>query len=358
LKSPHLVAFALVAAGALPPIGLAALPGGLSMLGAPRTGIVLITALLFTPALVGFAVALQGFDSALARLRAEAGGEYRQIIARVLLDALILGYVFGLLAAIPEDPAIAPALLIGALNLAAAWLFLLNVVLDSRRSGLRRYAALVSDVILLSILLAAGGGLTAPLALMYLYIAIGNAERYGPGALAMAVVLEVVSFAAIVVTTPFWRERLLLAGGILVAIALLPAYVGAVLHRLGTGKIVAETANAAKNRFLTAFSEDLRSPLRMIARAGVGIDRAALDAEQWDMIARIRLAGQESEAFHSLIDTFRTDSPRIIADIDRAAEASDVVAFEAAVQANRLLDAMTNALAFAERGERISQIIL
>ena len=108
VKSPRLIAFALVAAGALPPVGLAALPGGLSMLGAARTGIVLITALLFAPALVGFAVALQGFDVVLARLRAEAGGEYRQIIARVLLAALIFAYVFGLLAALPADPAIAP----------------------------------------------------------------------------------------------------------------------------------------------------------------------------------------------------------------------------------------------------------
>ena len=63
-QSPRLVAFGLVAAGALPPIGLAALPGGLAMLGAPRTGIVLITALLFSPAVVGFAVALQGFEEA------------------------------------------------------------------------------------------------------------------------------------------------------------------------------------------------------------------------------------------------------------------------------------------------------
>src|SRR5271170_5868404 len=112
-QSSRLVALALVAAGTLPPIGLAALPGGLSMLGAPRTGIVLVTALLFAPALVGFAVALQGFDSVLARLRTEVGSEYRQIIARVLIGALILAYLFGLLVALPTDPAIAPCLLVG-----------------------------------------------------------------------------------------------------------------------------------------------------------------------------------------------------------------------------------------------------
>jgi len=292
VRSPRLVALALVAAGALPPVGLAALPGGLSMLGAPHTGIVLITALLFAPALVGFAVALQGFDAVLLQLRAEAGGDYRQIIARVLLGALILAYVFGLLAALPEDPAIGPSLLIGSLNLAAAWLFLLNVILDPRRSGLRRHAALVFDVTLLSILLAAGGGLTAALAFAYLYIAISNAEHHGRRALAWAVALEIIAFAAVIAATPFWRDRPLLAGGVLVAMVLLPAYVGAVLHRLGVAKTEAETANAAKNRFLAVLSEDLRGPLRMIARAGAALDRAALDPEQWDMLARMRLSAR------------------------------------------------------------------
>jgi len=291
-QSSRIVALVLVAAGVLPPIGLAALPGGLSVLGAPRIGIMLIAALLFTPALVGFAVALRGFDAVVARLRAEVGGECRQVVARVLLGALVLGYVFGLLAALPQDPAIGPTLLIASLNLAAAWLFLLNVVLEPRGSTLRRSAALVSDVVLLSILLAAGGGLTAALALVYLYIAIGNGEHYGPRVLAAAIALELLAFAAVVASTPFWRDRPLLAGGILVATALLPAYVGVVLHRLGTAKTTAETANAAKNRFLAALSGDLRSPLRTIARAGTTVDRATLDPELWDMIARTRLSAR------------------------------------------------------------------
>ncbi len=287
--SSRLVAFGLVAAGVLPPIGLAALPGGLAMLGAPRTGIVLVTALLFVPALVGFAAALQGVDAVVARLRAEAGGEYRQIIARVLLAALIEGYAFGLLAALPRDPASGPSLLIASLNLAAGWLFLLNVVLDSRRSALRRYAALVSDITLLSILLAAGGGPTAALAIVYCYIAIANAEHYGPRALVLTIGVEVLAFAAVVAATPFWWERPLLAGGMLAAMVLLPVYVGAVVHRLGTAKTAAETANAAKNRFLAALGDDLRGPLRALARAGIALDRETLDPALWDMVARTRL---------------------------------------------------------------------
>ncbi|HZK91966.1 MAG TPA: response regulator [Stellaceae bacterium] len=289
LHRPLPVAFALVVAGVLPPVGLAALPGGLSMLGAPRTGIVLLAALLFVPALVGFAVALQGFDAILTRLRDLTGGEYRQIIARVLLDGLILAYVYGLIVALPDDATIARCLLIGALNLASAWLFFLSVILDPRRSAVRRYVALVSDVTLLSILLAAGGGLTAPLAPLYVSIAIGNGEQHGGRALASATALGVAGFAAVVATTGFWQANPLLAGGMLATIAFLSLSVAAMLRRLAAAKTGAESANAAKSRFLAALGEDLRGPLRALARAGAGIDEAPADPAQSDMMARVRL---------------------------------------------------------------------
>jgi signal transduction histidine kinase/DNA-binding response OmpR family regulator len=228
-------------------------------------------------------------DAVVARLRAETGAEYRQIIARVLLAALIEAFAFGLLVALPREPASGSSLLIASLNLAAGWLFLLNVVLDSRRSALRRYAALVSDITLLSILLAAGGGPTAPLAIVYCYIAIANAEHHGPRALVLTIGLNVLAFAVVVAATPFWREQALLADGMLVALILLPAYVGAVVLRLRTAKSAVETANAAKNRFIASLSDDLRGPLRALARTGGALDRETLDPALWDMIARTRL---------------------------------------------------------------------
>jgi signal transduction histidine kinase/DNA-binding response OmpR family regulator len=250
---------------------------------------VLVAALLCAPALVGLAAALQGVDAVVARLRAEAGGEYRHIIARVILAALVEAYAFALLAMLPGDVASGPSLLVASLNLAAAWLFLLNVVLDSRPSSLRRYAALVSDIILLSILLAAGGGPIAALAVVYCYIAVANAEQHGSRGLILSIGLEVVAFAGVVAATPFWWERPLLGGGILVAMVLLPAYVGGVVHRLNTAKAAAEAANAAKNRFLFALCDDLRGPLRALARIGAALDREKLDPGLWDLMARTRL---------------------------------------------------------------------
>jgi hypothetical protein len=43
-----------------------------------------------------------------------------------------------------------------------------------------------------------GGALTAALAPIYLYIAISNAEHHGPRALAYAVALALIAFAAVV----------------------------------------------------------------------------------------------------------------------------------------------------------------
>ncbi|HML11215.1 MAG TPA: hybrid sensor histidine kinase/response regulator, partial [Stellaceae bacterium] len=150
----------------------------------------------------------------------------------------------------------------------------------------------ISDVSLLSILLAVGGGLTAALVLVYLYTAISAAEHHGRRMLAAAIGLELVAFAAVIAMTPFWRDRLLLAGGVMLAMALLPAYVGAVMQRLVAERDAAATANMAKNRFLTALADDLRGPLRTIARAGAAIDRTTVEPDQWDMIARIRLSAR------------------------------------------------------------------
>jgi DNA-binding response OmpR family regulator/signal transduction histidine kinase len=258
------------------------------MLESPGTGVILAAALLFAPALAGFAVALQGYDAVSRRLREQSTGEHRQIIARVLLDAVILGYVFALVAALPRQPATFSCLFVAALNLAAAWLFLLNAILDPRPSPVRRYVALAADLALLSILLTIGGPLTAPLVPIYVYHAIGNGERDTPRAMAGAVGLGAVAFAAVVAATPFWREEPLMAAGTLAGMIFLPAYTGSLLHRLAAAKHRAEAANAAKNRALAAFVEELRGPLRAIARAETGGDPATLDPSREDLIGQIR----------------------------------------------------------------------
>lgn len=292
LRSPQLIAIGLLAAGALPPLGLAVLPGGLALLAAPHTGMVLVAALIFAPAVVGAAATLQGFDLALARLRAEADTAFNQAIGRVLLGGLVFGWVFGLLAVLPAEAAITPCVLIASLDLGAAWLFLLYLMFDPARATLHRHVAFISDLLLLSLLLGAGGGRTAPLAPIYLYVAIGYAEQHGRRVLTASIALSVAAFVAVVAACPFWRGQPLAAAGMLATMILLPAYVGARWRHLRAARIEADEANLAKDRFLLALSEDMRDPLWTIARAGADIDRETADPAQWSALAQARLSAR------------------------------------------------------------------
>jgi len=84
-----------------------------------------------------------------------------------------------------------------------------------------------------------------------------------------------------------WPERQLLfvAADIVLAVGA----VAGLYWQLARGKHRAETASAAKSRLLAALGDDLRKPLRAIARAGAAIDRGAFDPGEWDKIARMRL---------------------------------------------------------------------
>ena len=292
LLSPRLAAIGLIAAGASPALALAVLPGGIALLAAPRTGIVLVAALVFAPAIVAAAAALYGFEAVRSGLRAVADDACSQPVARVLLGGLIFAWVLGLLAALPADPVIPACMLVAALELGAAWLFLLYLMFDPARAGLLRHLALVCDLTLLSLLLAVGGGRTAALAPIYLYVAIGYADQPAPRARAAAIALSAVAFAVVVLFTPFWRDQLPLVAGMLGTMILLPISVGARLRQFRAARIAAEAANAAKDRFLTALNEDLREPLRAVARAGAELERDAVDPGVWSAVAEARLYGR------------------------------------------------------------------
>jgi DNA-binding response OmpR family regulator len=113
-----------------------------------------------------------------------------------------------------------------------------------------------------------------------------------PRARAAAIALSAVAFTAVASVTPFWRDQLPLAGGMLASMILLPTLVGARLRQFRAARIAAEAANAAKDRFLVALSEDLREPLREVARAGADLNRDAVDPGLWSAVAGARLNGR------------------------------------------------------------------
>ena len=101
-------------------------------------------------------------------------------------------------------------------------------------------------------------------------------------------ILVLVTVALLAAAVVLWPDRPMFAGGAAAAMAL-AAIVAATCWRLARAKRQAETANAAKTRLLAALGDDLRKPLRAIARAGAAMDRKAFEPGEWDKIARMRL---------------------------------------------------------------------
>ncbi|HWD60764.1 MAG TPA: ATP-binding protein [Stellaceae bacterium] len=264
----RLTVLGLGIAGVLPPLALTARPGALGMAGAVPVSIALTALLILAPALVGLVAALFGLEGVRETFRLRGDKEHEQAVLRVFLAALAVAYGFALEA---HGEAAASCQVVAALGLAGAWFFLLLTMVDPVSSPLRYYAGTVFDAALLAAFLHFGAMLTAPWFPLFLLTTFYAGFRFGPAALGATAVANLVGFIATVATTEFWHQQVLLAGGLGIALVMLPAYVGSMVRDLAQSRAAAAAAQAARTRFLMVISQALRAPLdAIVGTAGEG----------------------------------------------------------------------------------------
>jgi signal transduction histidine kinase len=257
-------------AGVLPPLAFTTRAAELGVVGAVPVSIALTALLILTPALVGLVTAMFGLEGVQESFRARGDKEHEQAVSRVFVAALAV--VYGFVVQGYGDGA-ASCQVVAALGLAGAWVFLLLAILDPITSPLRYYVGAVFDAALLAALLHFGAALTAPWFPLYLLVTFYAGFRFGPVALAVASITNLVGFAAVVATTPFWREQALLAGGLVIAMIVLPAYIGRMVREVARSRAAAAAAQAARTRFLMVISQALRVPLDAMIGAAEGPER-------------------------------------------------------------------------------------
>ncbi len=257
----RLTVLGLGIAGVLPPLAFTARPGELGLIGAVPVSIALTALLILAPALVGLVAALFGLEGVRASFRVRGDKEHEQAVLRVFVAALAV--VYGFAVAAYGDTA-ASCQVVAALGLAGAWVFLLLTMLDPIPSPLRYYAGTIFDAALLAAFLHFGAALTAPWFPLFLLATFYAGFRFGPAALGAAAIANLIGFTAAVATTPFWQQQVLLAGGLLIAMIVLPAYVGSMVREVAESRAAAAAAQAARTRFLMVISQALRAPLDAI----------------------------------------------------------------------------------------------
>jgi len=281
MPSPRLLALGAAAFGL--PVWVAVIPGGLALLEAPQSGIVLVTALVAAPAAAAVAASWRGLRRLASAL---PDSEASRAVGRVLLAAAMLAYAAGLGAVTPYRDVVAGCVVVTALGLACAWLFLLHAIVTPAPSAIRRWVAIVVDIGLVSAFLHAGDFLTATWSAAYLYLAIRDGGRWQTVTAALA------GFALVAATTAFWWGQPLLSLGTATVIALVPAYVAALLRKAVSFAAASVGETTARSRLYAALGDGVRESLKALLRAGARLDRTDLSPQEAEIIARMRLSAR------------------------------------------------------------------
>jgi two-component system, sensor histidine kinase RpfC len=318
-----LAAMVLAVAAAVPPVAMALVAAADRAPWPPLAAATLLALLLLMPAAVGLAATLAGWRRLVA-LAAAGGGDAEHATWRVLAATLLFGYALVLAMRPPQEAAAGDCLAIATAGLVAAWALLLCLARWPAASPLRRYAGIAWDAAFLSAFLHFGGSAAAGWYPLYLAAMLYAGLRFGCTALLASALAAVAGFAAVIASTAAWAGEPALAGGLLVALAVLPAFVAGAVRSLAAARAAAAAATAARRRTLLLIAETLReapqadgaatTPLRdVVDFATLEAGAFALPIESFDLrrlVTRALAPLQESAADRGMALRWRVD-PRL-----------------------------------------------
>ena len=316
-------AIALSAVGVVAPVAFAAMAATGLQPWPPLAAIALVVLLVLAPGGVCLATALAGM-----RLVASLVVQSREAelaVLRVLVAALLFGFALAIEAALPHRGFAADGLLVAASALIIAWVLLLCVIRWPVAAPLRRDGTMLLDIAVFSAFLHFGGGGVAGWYPFYLLMISYNGLRFGLRALLDSALAAILGFAAVVLSTEIWRIEPALSIGLLLALAVIPACFAGTVHALGTARVKAARAEAARQFTLKLIADTLRNPSATAQASQAAcspindiVDFAALEAgtfvppietfELRALIKRILLPAQVSAAGKGLVLHWRVDA--------------------------------------------------
>ncbi len=167
-------------------------------------------------------------------------------------------------------------------------------------SELRTYLSIPADVIGVSYaMLLTDSGPFSPLFLLYPWMYVSYAVRYGINHLYYVALSCITAFIIILAITNTWATHSLDAIVYLVFLIILPLYLNVILRRIITEREEKERALNARNEFLATMSHEIRTPMSGIIGMTTLLERTELNEQQQDYIASLR---DTSTVLHTLIN--------------------------------------------------------
>ena len=256
---------------------------------------------------------LEGWRGMLSRVQRP---ELEQAVLRVVLVGLVYVYVVW---TVHRDGAFDGTdfefVSVGAGFVSLAVLILVSILASGGTSNTRRALGMLADNAATTyclIRMDEGGAFVLG---VYLFVAFGNGFRFGRPWLHASQILSIVGFGVVLWLSPFWSQHVTVGMGFMVALLVLPFYVGVLSQRITEAKRRADEANAAKGRFLANVSHEMRTPLNgVIAMA--------------DVLRETNL----NEAQHEIVETMTTSAHLLLAQIEDVLDMAKIEAGRVAIE--------------------------
>jgi len=223
------------------------------------------------------------------RLSGREDSEHEQAIIRLCAALIVFGYFFSPLYVerVGHIEILSQIRFVCLLFVFFSIVILSHILTSPKRSILRRFLGMCTDLGVTSYAIWVSGEAGTPLIAVYLWVVLGNGFRYGPRYLFISTGIGLAGFGVAVTFSDFWPKHPTYTVSVLIVLLIVPPYVATLLRKLNTAIDHANQANQAKTRFLSNMSHELRTPLSGV----IGMS---------DLLADTKLNPEQSELSRSI----------------------------------------------------------